>query len=155
MTLGERIKEAREKANISKSDLAKRLNVSPSYVCYLESGKKENPSFLIMQKINNILNADIFDIPNDGALRLVDLNLKGISPSDELQKVNEENKEFEMAVLECLCNPIEENKLHTIEEFWDKVQSSLSYLQITLGITANEVMEQYHLHLEKIKNRPR
>lgn len=88
-------------------------------------------------------------------IKLVNLDLTGITPSDEYVKVKEENKEFEIAVFECLCNPIEENKLHAIEEFWDKVQSSLSYLQITLDIKADEVMENYNLHLEKIKNRPR
>ncbi|AQS10595.1 hypothetical protein CLOBY_27400 [Clostridium saccharobutylicum] len=88
-------------------------------------------------------------------INLVNIDLTGITASTELLKVIEENNEFESAVFECLCNPIDENRKHAIEEFWDKVQSSLSYLQVTLGIKADEVMEQYNLHLEKIKNRPR
>lgn len=161
MTLGERIKEARKKQGLTQEDLAIKLNKRGKSIVQKYESDDTVPSISILKEIAIILNIPIGklmgdnNISNDNSLRLVDLNLQGITPSDEFQKVQEENKEFEMAVLECLCNPIEENKLHAIEEFWDKVQSSLSYLRITLGITADEVMEQYHLHLEKIKNRPR
>ena len=160
MTLGERIKQARKNKGLTQEELAIKCDLSKNGLWNYENNKRE-PSIEMLNKIADALKIPIesliYDnyIPNDKSLRLVDLNLQGITPSDELLKVQEENKEFEMAILECLCNPIEENKLHAIEEFWDKVQSSLSYLQITLGITANEAMEQYHLHLEKIKNRPR
>ena len=48
-----------------------------------------------------------------------------------------------------------EEEEHAIEEFWDKVQSSLGLLYKMRGITAEEVMSGYKYHLEKIKNRPR
>jgi hypothetical protein len=89
------------------------------------------------------------------SIELKDIDLTGISASTELSKMNEENREFEEAVFESLCNTSYENDKHAIEEFWDKVQSSLSYLTVTLGIKADEVMEHYQFHLEKIKNRPR
>lgn len=89
------------------------------------------------------------------SIELKDIDLTGISASTELSKMNEENREFEEAVFEGLCNRSYETDKHVIEEFWDKVQSSLSYLTVTLGITAEEVMEHYPLHLEKIKDRPR
>lgn len=160
MTLGERIKEARKSKGLTQEELAFVTDISISAITKYETNLREAKVEMIV-KIADALKIPIESLiyedytPNDRSLRLVDLNLQGITPSDERLKVQEENKEFEMAVFECLCNPIEENKLHAIEEFWDKVQSSLSYLRITLGITADEVMEQYHLHLEKIKNRPR
>jgi transcriptional regulator with XRE-family HTH domain len=155
MTLGERIKQARKNQGLTQRGLAKKLGISSAYIQQLELGQKTNPSYLIASNINSILGECIYELENDRPFRLVDLNLQGISPSDEFQKVQEENKEFEMAILECLCNPNINTRNHAIEEFWDKVQSSLSYLQVTLGINADDVMEQYHLHLEKLKNRPR
>lgn len=160
MTLGERIKEARKNKGLTQEELADLLNITVRGLQNYEWNTRQ-PRIEMLNKIAKILRVPLESlvldnfIPNDKLINLVDLNLQGITPSDELLKVQEENKEFEMAVLECLCNPIEENKFHAIEEFWDKVQSSLSYLQITLDIKADEVMEQYHLHLEKIKNRPR
>ena len=88
-------------------------------------------------------------------IELKDLDLTGITPIEELRKIEEENKEFEDAVYECLCNNTKENRDHVIEEFWDKVQSSLSYMQITLGIKAVDAERQYYKHLIKIQNRPR
>ena len=160
MTLGERIKQARKNKGLTQEELADLLNITARGLQNYERNTRQ-PRIEMLNKIAKILRVPLESlvldnfIPNDKLINLVDLNLQGITPSDELLKVKEENKEFEMAVLECLCNPIEENKLHAIEEFWDKVQSSLSYLQITLGIKADEVMENYNLHLEKIKNRPR
>ena len=160
MTLGERIKQARKNKGLTQEELAFITGISISAITKYESNLREAKIEMLVKIADALkipIESLIYDnyIPNDKSLRLVDLNLQGITPSDELLKVKEENKEFEMAILECLCNPIEENKLHAIEEFWDKVQSSLSYLQITLDIKADEVMENYNLHLEKIKNRPR
>ena len=154
MTLGEHLKICRRAKKMTQKELAKILGLSEISIRKYEADERK-PPYLVSLKINSVFNAEIYEVENDKSLRLVDLNLQGISPSDELLKVQEENKEFEMAILECLCNPIKESKLHAIEEFWDKVQSSLSYLQITLDIKADEVMENYNLHLEKIKNRPR
>ena len=90
-----------------------------------------------------------------GGIKLKNLDLYGVTPVDQVNKVDEESKEFENAVFECLVNRNYENEKHAIEEFWDCVQARLSYLQLTLGITADEVMEHYKFHLKKIKDRPR
>ncbi|MFR1908606.1 MAG: helix-turn-helix domain-containing protein [Clostridium neonatale] len=52
------IRNYRERAHISKSELARRLHVSPAYITMLENGKKNNPSTNIMLSL-----ADILDIP--------------------------------------------------------------------------------------------
>ena len=89
------------------------------------------------------------------AITLKNIDLTGISCSDELQKLQEERKEFELAVLEALYERSPENDRHAIEEAFDEMQSILSYLQKTLGITSQEFMDHYCFHEEKIKSRPR
>lgn len=154
MTLGERIRKYRKLNKLSQQEFGNLVGVTGAYIQQLEVGIKSNPSYAVYTLINRIIRE--YKPKNEiEAIKLVNIDLTGITPSDEYVKVQEENKEFDEAVYECLYNPIEENKLHAIEEFWDKVQSSLSYLQLTLGIKADDVMEQYHLHLEKLKNRPR
>ena len=81
-------------------------------------------------------------------IELRNIDLSGISIKEQLEKANEEEREL----LDALAN---RNKDNAIEEFWDCVQVRLGMLQIGLGITADEVMEGYQKHLEKIKNRPR
>lgn len=111
--------------------------------------------FIEWFKKNYNLKIISFLADNYSSIELKDLNLTRITPSTELMKVQEENIEFEKAVFEALCNRNSETNKHAIEEFWDKVQSSLSYLTLTLGIKADKVMDHYPYHLEKIKNRPR
>lgn len=86
---------------------------------------------------------------------LKNIDLTGITPSDEREKISEEDREFENAIYESLVDKSYDNYKHAIEEFWDTVQARLGLLQLTLGITSKEVMEHYPLYLEKIKNRPR
>ena len=81
-------------------------------------------------------------------IELRNINLENVSLSEQVSKVKEEDKEFLDAVRY-------EEEEHAIEEFWDKVQSSLGLLYKMRGITAEEVMQYYKYHLEKIKNRPR
>lgn len=89
------------------------------------------------------------------AITLKNIDLTGISCSDELQKLQEERKEFENAVFEALCNRNPENDRHAIEELLDEFQTCLGYIYKTLGITAQEVMDHYYLHEAKLKSRPR
>lgn len=53
--LGTNIKKIRESKNITKSELAKLIDVSPAYITMLENGKKQNPSRIILEKIANAL----------------------------------------------------------------------------------------------------
>ena len=50
MDIKERIKFYREKRNISKSELARQIGVSPSYITMLENGDKKIPSMEILQQ---------------------------------------------------------------------------------------------------------
>ena len=81
-------------------------------------------------------------------IELRNINLENVSLLEQVNKVKEEDQEFLDAVRY-------EEEEHAIEEFWDKVQSSLGLLYKMRGITAEEVMQYYKYHLEKIKNRPR
>ena len=81
-------------------------------------------------------------------IELKNINLEKVTLLDQIRKVKEEDQEFLDAVRY-------EEEEHAIEEFWDKVQSSLGLLYKMRGITAEEVMSGYKYHLEKIKNRPR
>ena len=81
-------------------------------------------------------------------IELRNINLENVSLLEQVNKVKEEDQEFLDAVRY-------EEEEHAIEEFWDKVQSSLGLLHKVRGITADEVMQYYKYHLEKIKNRPR
>ena len=81
-------------------------------------------------------------------IELKNINLENVTLIDQVSKVKEEDQEFLNAVRY-------EEEEHAIEEFWDKVQSSLGLLYKMRGITAEEVMQYYKYHLEKIKNRPR
>lgn len=81
-------------------------------------------------------------------IELRNIDLIGISIEQQTQKAIEEDNELIEAIAK-------RDKDNAIEEFWDCVQVRLGALQIALGITAQEVMEAYTKHLEKLKNRPR
>ena len=89
------------------------------------------------------------------AITLKNIDVSNISLEDQLEKLYEERNEFEMAVLEALVDRNYEHDKHAIEELLDEFQAGLSYLYKTLGITAQEVMDHYYLHEEKLKQRPR
>ena len=55
-SIGQQIKEARKEVGLSIYKLAKLSNVSRSYICYLENGKRNNPTIETLNKIFNVLN---------------------------------------------------------------------------------------------------
>lgn len=55
MNLNKRIKIYREKSKMTKSELARAIGVSPSYITKLENGEKTNPSLEIQIKIAKTL----------------------------------------------------------------------------------------------------
>lgn len=81
-------------------------------------------------------------------IKLVNIDLTGVTILEELLKVREEEKEFTAAIELA-------DQENAIEEFWDNVQSKLGLLEKIFGITADDVMKGYGKHLEKIKDRPR
>ena len=56
--LGFKIKTARRKLNISQGDLSKKLEISPSYLNLIESGKRKVSADLLI-KASEILNLDL------------------------------------------------------------------------------------------------
>lgn len=75
------------------------------------------------------------------------IDLRKISKTEQVEKVIEELQEFWNAY----NNKDRENLK---EEFFDVMQAMLGLMHKE-GITAEEVMEGYSKHIEKIKNRPR
>jgi transcriptional regulator with XRE-family HTH domain len=62
MDISEKIKYNREKINMSKSELARQVGVSPSYITKIENGDKTNPSMEILLKISNALKVNISEL---------------------------------------------------------------------------------------------
>lgn len=87
-------------------------------------------------------------------IELKNINLDNISISEQITKIEEEDNEFNMALLEYGYHKNYITQNHLIEEFWDTVQARIGVLQ-KVGIDINTIMEQYPKHLEKIRNRPR
>lgn len=87
-------------------------------------------------------------------IELKNIDLSNVTFASEVNKYDEETNEFFEALHCFMYSNTKEDKEHLIEEFWDTVQAELGLLD-KLGITADEVMHEYHKHLEKIKNRPR
>ncbi|NCU62063.1 MAG: XRE family transcriptional regulator [Candidatus Fonsibacter ubiquis] len=68
--LGFKIKTARRKLNISQGDLSKKLEISPSYLNLIESGKRKVSADLLI-KASEILNLDLKKLSTDDNLNLV------------------------------------------------------------------------------------
>ncbi|WP_297418573.1 DUF3850 domain-containing protein [Clostridium sp.] len=86
----------------------------------------------------------ILGLKNTLCVELKNIGISETTLMNQLRKVEEENDEFETAIIKNDIN-------NAIEEFWDKVQSSLGALE-KIGIKADIVIEDYSKHLEKIKN---
>lgn len=59
------IREVREKKNMKKTELAKLVNVSSTYIAQLEKGVKTNPSIDILVKIAKSLDIDITSLVDE------------------------------------------------------------------------------------------
>ncbi|MGG1686652.1 helix-turn-helix domain-containing protein [Pseudalkalibacillus sp. NRS-1564] len=60
--ISENIKKYRGEKSLSLTELAKRSNVSKSYLSSLERDIKQNPSINIIERIANVLEVDVQDI---------------------------------------------------------------------------------------------
>lgn len=91
--IGEQIKQAREKMQYKKIDLARKLKVSAAYIGRLENGEKTNPSYLIKLNINQILGTEIYDIPN---VQTIKAPLSEYSTKELLQEIlRRENEDID------------------------------------------------------------
>lgn len=87
-------------------------------------------------------------------IQLKNIDLTGWDGPRQCRKIREELEEFEEATADYIVFNTQKSKDHAIEEYFDVLQSALGLLAI-VGISAEEVMNQYSKHLEKVKNRPR
>lgn len=62
MELKDKIKKMRENRNLSKSELARIIGVSPAYITKLENGDKKNPSLEIKVKLAKALNTTVSEL---------------------------------------------------------------------------------------------
>ena len=85
-------------------------------------------------------------------IKLVNIDLSKVDKLTQVLKAREEELEFFDALTDYVNE--KDTKEHVIEEYLDFMQSLLGTLQKE-GITAEEVMEHYPKHLEKMRNRPR
>lgn len=65
MNINSKIKYYREKMQMSKSELARKIGVSPSYITMLENGSKSNPSLEILTKIAIALNISLKELDEE------------------------------------------------------------------------------------------
>jgi XRE family transcriptional regulator, master regulator for biofilm formation len=63
--IGRNIYDLRKKRGISLSELAKRSEVSKSYLSNIERSLNQNPSIQVMEKIADVLETDIKDLLKD------------------------------------------------------------------------------------------
>lgn len=57
-----RIKEIREEEGIKQYALAKMTGLSEGYICHLEKGNRENPTYNTMEKIATALKRQVQDV---------------------------------------------------------------------------------------------
>lgn len=57
-----RILELRDAAGINQAELARRVGITPAYLCDLEKGKKKNPSLPVMIRLAKALNVTLNDL---------------------------------------------------------------------------------------------
>ena len=87
--LGNKLQEYRKENNISKSELARLLHISPSYITTLENGKRKNPSASLLLNVSNTLNIPMVDITESDDIENTIEDLQNIS--DQKIKTNVTN----------------------------------------------------------------
>lgn len=133
MTIGKRIKKYREKKKISKSELARMINVSPSYITMLENGSKSNPSEDVIFKISIALGVtrqellygvseiDLFS--GSGTIYENILN----SLNDKTIKDDDQTIKFKSALADYLKYKNTSNDLDTVNELLKIINSIIDY----------------------------
>lgn len=56
------IKKFRNEKNYTLGKLAELVGISSGYLCHLEKGTRENPSYKVMKRISEVLNKSIQEI---------------------------------------------------------------------------------------------
>jgi len=98
---------------------------------------------------------EILGIEQPIGIELRNINLTGLTLVDELEKAEEEDKEFKQALLGYLYDKHDISREHLLEELCDTIQVKLSTMK-TIDIDIEEIVGYWNTkHLEKIKDRPR
>lgn len=134
MTIGERIKKYREKKKISKSELARMINVSPSYITMLENGSKTNPSEDVIFKISIALGVTrqellygVSEIANlfSGSGTIYENILNSLN--DKTIKDDDQTIKFKSALADYLKYKNTSNDLDTVNELLKIINSIIDY----------------------------
>ena len=84
-------------------------------------------------------------------IELRNINLEGLTLVDELEKAEEEEKEFIQALVGYLYDKHEVSRNHLLEELCDTIQVKLSTLKV-IDIDIPEIVDYWNTkHLEKIE----
>lgn len=138
MTIGERIKKYREKKKISKSELARMINVSPSYITMLENGSKTNPSEDVIFKISIALEVDYQELLS-GIKSIKGNMIDSFSGSstiyenilnlfnDKTIKGNDQTIKFKSALADYLKYKNTSNDLDTVNKLLKIINSIIDY----------------------------
>jgi transcriptional regulator with XRE-family HTH domain len=77
-----KLKYYREKQNMSKSELARKIGVSPAYITKLENGEKTNPSISVLMRICTALGITSSDLQPSTEAFDVGSNLNRLAEKD-------------------------------------------------------------------------
>jgi len=99
--LGDNIKRIRKLEKTRVNELARKANMSASYISAIERGKKNNPSFETIDKIAKALNVSINELlkPEHNRSEIINGRMFGFNG---YRKLNLEEKEEAKAFLEFL-----------------------------------------------------
>ena len=112
MTFGERIRNLREDLDLKQNEVANQLNILPKSLSNYELDIYE-PSFSILNQLANFYNVSVdyllgnTDIKSrwkdiDKAIQVGNRSISGIQIIDELNQLDEEEKEHFIGLLKCL-----------------------------------------------------
>ncbi|PGZ90481.1 helix-turn-helix transcriptional regulator [Bacillus sp. AFS029533] len=105
LDLGEKMRELRLQKGYGLNEFAKILNISPSYLSQLETGKTENISFSLLQRLQEELALLPLNIDENSRISRLFQQL------DLLREVDEGSYEFVLFSLESNINWLIEKKV--------------------------------------------
>ena len=92
-------------------------------------------------------------IPKEKSIVLKNIDVSDKTFINQIEKVIEDGEELTKTVVNYVLGPVNRDvvcKEDTIKVFWEMVQTGMGLLQ-KIDVDADEVMEYYNKHLEKIK----
>lgn len=105
LDLGEKMRELRLQKGYGLNEFAKILSISPSYLSQLETGKTENISFSLLQRLQEELALLPLNLDENSRMRRL------FQQMDLLKEVDEESYEFVLFSLESNIKWLIEKKI--------------------------------------------